>query len=103
MSSVLTRIKLPPVQVAAGTEVFDLVGNTPLIPLRQVASSVLPVEVYAKAEWFNPSGSVKDRPAREIILQIRLTRDEHKALKRAANGDVSKWSRAVLLRAAARS
>jgi hypothetical protein len=41
--------------------------------------------------------------AREIILQIRLTRDEHKALKRAANGDVSKWSRAVLLRAADRS
>ena len=79
MGSVLTRIKLPSVQVAAGTEVFDLVGNTPLIPLRHVASSVLPVEVYAKAEWFNPSGSVKDRPAREIILQAeragRLTPD----------------------------
>ena len=65
---VLTRKRLGQVHVAAGTDVFDLVGNTPLVPLRRVAADVLPVEVYAKAEWFNPSGSVKDRPAREIIL-----------------------------------
>jgi len=65
---VLTRTRLGQVHVAAGTDVFDLVGNTPLVPLRRVAAHVSPVEVYAKAEWFNPSGSVKDRPAREIIL-----------------------------------
>ncbi len=65
---VLTRKRLGQVHVAAGTDVFDLVGNTPFVPLRRVAAGVLPVEVYAKAEWFNPSGSVKDRPAREIIL-----------------------------------
>jgi cysteine synthase B len=64
----LTRAKLNQVHVATGTDVFDLIGNTPLVPLRRVAASVLPVQVYAKAEWFNPSGSVKDRPAREIIL-----------------------------------
>ena len=64
----LTRTKLNQVHVATGADVFDLVGNTPLVPLRRVAADVLPVEVYAKAEWFNPSGSVKDRPAREIIL-----------------------------------
>ena len=44
------------------------IGNTPLVRLHRVAAHVLPVEVYAKAEWYNPSGSVKDRPAREIIL-----------------------------------
>lgn len=51
-----------------GTDLFTLVGNTPLIPLRRIGESVAPVEIYAKAEWFNPSGSVKDRAAREIIL-----------------------------------
>ncbi len=49
------------------TDLLDLVGNTPLIPLRRVFAS-RSVELYAKAEWFNPSGSVKDRAAREIIL-----------------------------------
>ena len=66
--TVSTRQTLSQVCVAAGTNVFDLVGNTPLIPLCHIAADVQPVEVYAKAEWFNPSGSVKDRPAREILL-----------------------------------
>jgi cysteine synthase B len=44
------------------------VGNTPLIPLHRLSVS-LPqaVKVFAKAEWFNPGGSVKDRPALNII------------------------------------
>ena len=67
-SSVLTRMAPGPMQIAIGADVFDLVGNTPLVTLRRVAAHVWPVEVYAKAEWFNPSGSIKDRPAREIIL-----------------------------------
>jgi len=44
------------------------VGNTPLIPLRRVTSSLpSPIQIFAKAEWFNPGGSVKDRPALNII------------------------------------
>ena len=44
------------------------VGDTPLIPLRRVTSSLRPgVQVLAKAEWFNPGGSVKDRPALAIM------------------------------------
>jgi cysteine synthase B len=66
--TVLTHKTLNQVCVAAGTDVFDLVGHTPLIPLCHIAADVQPVEVYAKAEWFNPSGSIKDRPARQIIL-----------------------------------
>lgn len=47
-----------------------LVGNTPLLPLVTLSKDTSPnVEVFAKAEWFNPSGSVKDRPAWEIIRQ----------------------------------
>lgn len=44
------------------------VGNTPLLPLRRVSAQLSPrVSMYAKAEWFNPGGSVKDRPALNII------------------------------------
>jgi cysteine synthase B len=54
---------------AAPTDgLLSLVGNTPLIPLRRVTSGLSPrVKVFVKAEWFNPGGSVKDRPARNII------------------------------------
>ena len=50
--------------------VVDLIGNTPLVPLR-VLTSELPdsVRVYVKAEWMNPGGSVKDRAARSIVAR----------------------------------
>lgn len=45
-----------------------VVGNTPLLPLHRLASEIWPqVQMYAKAEWFNPGGSVKDRPALNIL------------------------------------
>jgi cysteine synthase B len=53
---------------SAGLEAY--VGNTPLLPLRRIGLPLaLPpsVSVFAKAEWFNPGGSVKDRPALNII------------------------------------
>jgi cystathionine beta-synthase len=40
--------------------ILDLVGNTPLVPLRRVAEG-LPYRVLAKLEYLNPGGSVKDR------------------------------------------
>jgi len=44
------------------------VGNTPLLPLSRLSRDLSPrVKVFAKAEWFNPGGSVKDRPAVNII------------------------------------
>jgi S-sulfo-L-cysteine synthase (O-acetyl-L-serine-dependent) len=46
------------------------VGNTPLLSLARIArtAGVSPrIHLFAKAEWFNPSGSVKDRPALNII------------------------------------
>ena len=51
-----------------GLALLRAVGNTPLLPLRRVTKEISPdVQVYAKAEWFNPGGSVKDRPAFNII------------------------------------
>ena len=44
-----------------------LVGNTPLIRVRLFEREFPNVEVYAKAEWFNPGGSVKDRAALAMI------------------------------------
>lgn len=41
-------------------------GNTPLLPLPMFAPRK-GVEIWAKAEWFNPGGSVKDRPALGIV------------------------------------
>jgi cysteine synthase B len=47
--------------------ILDLVGNTPLIRIRLFEATHPGVEFYAKAEWFNPGGSVKDRPAKRMI------------------------------------
>ena len=45
-----------------------LVGNTPLVSFRRITAGLAPgVHVLAKAEWFNPGGSIKDRPALNII------------------------------------
>lgn len=56
--------------VAVLTSLEAQVGNTPLLQLKRIAADAgLPeqVQLFAKAEWFNPSGSVKDRPALNII------------------------------------
>ena len=45
------------------------VGNTPLLRLQRIARQFNPIEIYAKAEWFNPGGSVKDRPALNMVLE----------------------------------
>ena len=61
-------------------EAWELVGNTPLLRLGKIVSQSSGVEIYAKAEWFNPGGSVKDRPALSMILEGErtggLTRDK---------------------------
>jgi len=56
---------------AAGEAIslLDRIGNTPLLRLARVGREFPDVELYAKAEWFNPGGSVKDRPALNMILE----------------------------------
>ena len=60
--------------------VIDLIGNTPLIRLSSFEKGLKNVEIWAKAEWRNPGGSVKDRPAARMILDGErsgaLTRDK---------------------------
>src|SRR5256885_11700971 len=50
--------------------VLDLIGRTPLVRLYRFEREVpAGVELYAKAEWQNPGGSVKDRAAARMILE----------------------------------
>ena len=48
--------------------VLDLIGRTPLVRLYHFERETPGVELYAKAEWQNPGGSVKDRAAARMIL-----------------------------------
>jgi len=48
--------------------VVELIGRTPLVRLRRFEHETPGVELYAKAEWQNPGGSVKDRAAARMIL-----------------------------------
>src|SRR5579864_1394442 len=59
--------------------ITKLIGNTPLLRVRLFEREFPRLEVYAKAEWFNPGGSVKDRAALSMIedgeRRGALTRD----------------------------
>jgi cysteine synthase B len=65
----------PSPRAAAGTpgraaeSVIDLIGRTPLVRLGRFEREVPGVELYAKAEWQNPGGSVKDRAASRMIAE----------------------------------
>jgi len=63
----LNRLKLQ-VNAPAVAELESAVGNTPLLRLKHIPNG-LPerVQICVKAEWFNPGGSIKDRPALNIL------------------------------------
>jgi cysteine synthase B len=48
--------------------ILDIVGNTPVVELKNIFNAENGVSLFAKAEYFNPSGSVKDRAAKAMIL-----------------------------------
>jgi len=54
---------------ASGKGLLDAIGRTPLVRLSRIEASLGGIELHAKAEWFNPGGSVKDRPAARIICE----------------------------------
>jgi cysteine synthase B len=53
-------------------DVLDQIGNTPLLRLAKVGHEFAGVEIYGKAEYFNPGGSVKDRAAMNMIREGEL-------------------------------
>lgn len=60
--------------------IVDAVGNTPLVRLRAIEKETPGVKIYLKLEYANPGGSVKDRPAKQMMLDAiedgRLTNDK---------------------------
>ena len=74
---------------AIGGDVTAAIGNTPLVRLARVGAATPGVEIYGKAEWLNPGGSVKDRPALAMVLDGersgRLTPD--RAILDATSGN----------------
>ena len=75
--------------------VLDGVGNTPLVELQRVVPEGLRarrVHVYAKVEMLNPTGSVKDRAARQIVLDAladgRLARGTGQRIIEATSGNM---------------
>ena len=71
---------LEPFVRPTSTDLLDQIGNTPLLRLARIDAALPGVEIYGKAEYFNPGGSVKDRAARSMILEGersgRLTRNK---------------------------
>jgi len=55
------------------TDILSRIGNTPLLRLARIAADLPGIEIYAKAEYFNPGGSVKDRAALHMILDGERT------------------------------
>jgi cysteine synthase B len=69
-----------PDTIQPASSLLELIGNTPLIRLAKVDAPYPGIEIYAKAEYFNPGGSVKDRAGLNMILEGersgRLTKDK---------------------------
>jgi len=58
---------------APGKRFLELIGHTPLLSLAQIEQEFPGVRLFAKAEWFNPGGSVKDRAALSIIADAEAS------------------------------
>jgi cysteine synthase B len=70
----------PLVSRLTSTDLLSMIGNTPLIRMERIARDLPGIEIFGKAEFFNPGGSVKDRAALNMILDGertgKLTRDK---------------------------
>jgi S-sulfo-L-cysteine synthase (O-acetyl-L-serine-dependent) len=63
------------VQMTVKTRLLDQIGNTPLIKLDRLCADLPGIEIWVKLEFFNPGGSVKDRPALNIIESAERSGD----------------------------
>src|SRR5713226_2789843 len=55
----------------AGETLHERIGNTPLLRFDALTRDLPAVQLLGKAEWYNPGGSVKDRPAANIVAEAR--------------------------------
>jgi S-sulfo-L-cysteine synthase (O-acetyl-L-serine-dependent) len=64
MSSILTQTRL-------GSSLPERIGNTPMVRIEQIVRGLEGITLLGKAEWVNPGGSVKDRPAAAMVRDAR--------------------------------
>lgn len=50
---------------------LERIGHTPLVRLERLTEKLPGIQIVGKAEWGNPGGSVKDRPASSIVMDAR--------------------------------
>jgi S-sulfo-L-cysteine synthase (O-acetyl-L-serine-dependent) len=64
----------------SGEDLLEKIGDTPLLRLKNIGREFKDIEFCLKAEWFNPGGSIKDRPASYMIRAAeqsgKLTKDK---------------------------
>jgi len=59
--------------IRLGQNLLERIGNTPLLRLERIGADFPNAQFYAKAEWFNPGGSVKDRAAYSMVREGERT------------------------------
>ena len=73
MSAITSQFSARTARQLLGNTQLERVGNTPLLRLQRIAEGVRGVQILGKAEWANPGGSVKDRPAFNIVREAERT------------------------------
>ena len=63
----------PPATRSKATDILSHIGNTPLLRLGRMTEDLPGIEIYGKAEFFNPGGSVKDRAGLNMITEGEKT------------------------------
>ncbi|MGQ4810435.1 Cysteine synthase B [Candidatus Entotheonellaceae bacterium PAL068K] len=68
---------------------LDTIGNTPLVQVDIFRQELPDIDVFAKLEYFNPGGSLKDRPVRQILLDALVSGALHpgKAILDSSSGN----------------
>jgi S-sulfo-L-cysteine synthase (O-acetyl-L-serine-dependent) len=60
-------------KISDPSSILAAIGHTPLLEIRNIPDQNENVRIFAKAEWFNPGGSIKDRPALNMLLEGEKT------------------------------
>lgn len=69
MSAITSQLAPKAIRQVLGKTQLERVGNTPLVRLTRITGSLPRVQILGKGEWANPGGSVKDRPALNIVRE----------------------------------
>ena len=69
MSAITSQLAPKAIRQVLGKTQLERVGSTPLVRLTRITRSLPRVQILGKGEWANPGGSVKDRPALNIVRE----------------------------------